>query len=109
MASINLLLQSKISPAVIYIRLRDGRNIDVKAKTNYNIDPVNWDKATQRPLKKLLKDICAEYQLDTASVLEILKTEQINATADMTIKAIAEKNQMSPIDVYTIIRNGVTN
>ena len=57
MASINLILQSKISPAVIYIRLRDGRNIDVKAKTNYNIAPVNWDKATQRPLKKLLKDI----------------------------------------------------
>lgn len=57
MASINLLLQSKNSPAVIYIRLRDGRTLDIKAKTNYHIDPANWDEAEQRPLKKLLKDI----------------------------------------------------
>ena len=57
MASINLLIQSKISPAVIYIRLRDGKNIDLKAKTNYNIDPANWDASTQRPVKRLLKDI----------------------------------------------------
>ena len=57
MASINLIIQSKISPAVIYIRLRDGKKIDLKAKTNYNIDPANWDASTQRPIKKLLKDI----------------------------------------------------
>jgi integrase len=57
MASINLLLQSKKNPAVIYIRLRDGRTLDIKAKTNYHIDPVNWDKDEQRPVKKLLKDI----------------------------------------------------
>jgi len=57
MASINLLIQSKISPAVIYIRLRDGRSVDIKARTNYNIDPADWNKANQRPLKKLLKDI----------------------------------------------------
>lgn len=57
MATINLLVQSKKSPAVIYIRLRDGRNTDVKVKTNYNINPAYWDKAKQRPLKKLLTDI----------------------------------------------------
>ena len=57
MASIYLLLQSKKSPAVIYIRLRDGRTLDIKAKTNYHIDPINWDEAEQRPTKKALKDI----------------------------------------------------
>ena len=57
MASINLLLQSKKNPAVIYIRLRDGRTLDIKAKTNYHIDPANWDEAEQRPTKKALKDI----------------------------------------------------
>ncbi len=55
MASINLLLQSKNSPAVIYIRLRDGRTLDIKAKTNYHIDVANWDEAEQRPLKRLLR------------------------------------------------------
>jgi integrase len=57
MASINLLLQSIKNPAVIYIRLRDGRELDIKAKTNFHINPLNWDKANQRPVKKLLKDI----------------------------------------------------
>lgn len=57
MASINLLIQSKKNPAVIYIRLRDGRKIDIKAKTNFAIDPLNWDSEEQRPYKRLLKDI----------------------------------------------------
>ena len=57
MASIYLLLQSKKSPAVIYIRLRDGRTLDIKAKTNFHIDPINWDDAEQRPTKKAIKDI----------------------------------------------------
>ena len=55
MASINLILQSKKNPAVIYIRLRDGRALDIKTKTNFHIDPANWDTVEQRPLKKLLK------------------------------------------------------
>jgi integrase len=50
-------LQSKNNPAVIYIRLRDGRNTDVKAKTNYHIDPELWDSKEQRPSKKALKNI----------------------------------------------------
>jgi len=57
MASIYLLLQSKKSPAVVYIRLRDGRTLDIKAKTNYHIDPINWDDLEQRPTKKALKEI----------------------------------------------------
>ena len=57
MASINFLLQSTKNPAVIYIRLRDGRTLDIKAKTNYHIAPINWDIKEQRPTKKALKDI----------------------------------------------------
>lgn len=72
MASINLLVQSKKNPAVIYIRLRDGKKIDIKAKTNYSIDPLNWDPKEQRPNKKLLKDIDFA-NLDTE--LSTLKTD----------------------------------
>jgi hypothetical protein len=57
MASINLLLQSKKNPAVIYIRLRDGKALDIKGKTNYHINPANWDEIGQRPIKKVLKDV----------------------------------------------------
>lgn len=57
MATINLLIQSSKNPATIYVRLRDGKKIDLKAKTNFLINPLDWDKSKQRPLKKLLRDI----------------------------------------------------
>jgi integrase len=57
MASLNFILQGTKNPAVIYIRLRDGRKLDIKAKTNYHINPEDWDEKEQRPLKKLLKNI----------------------------------------------------
>lgn len=76
MASIYLLLQSKKSPAVIYIRLRDGRTLDIKAKTNYHIDPINWDDAEQRPTKKALKDIdIANLDTDLATLKNDLLKE----------------------------------
>jgi len=52
-------------------------------------------------------DLCDEYNLDISHVLQILKKENIQAQAEMNIKAIAEQNQMSPVDVYTIIRNNL--
>lgn len=75
MASINLLLQSKKNPSPIYIRLRDGRALDIKAKTNYHIDPAIWDKAEQRPTKKVLKDVdIANLDTDLATLKnELLK------------------------------------
>jgi len=76
MASIYTLIQSKKSLAVIYIRLRDGRNLDIKSKTNYHIDPINWDDKEQRPTKKALKDIdIANLHTD----LETLKTNLLKA------------------------------
>jgi integrase len=56
-ATINIFIQSKKNPAVIYIRLRDGRSLDIKAKTNFHIDPINWDSVNQRPTKRALKDV----------------------------------------------------
>src|SRR5690606_11219550 len=71
----SLLLQSKKTPAVIYIRLRDGRTLDIKAKTNYHIDPLLWDNEEQRPTKKALKDIhFANLDTELASLKnEVLK------------------------------------
>jgi len=57
MATINYTIQSSSNPANIYIRLRDGRDIDIKVKTNFLINPENWDADLQRPFKKLLREI----------------------------------------------------
>jgi integrase len=54
MATIKYFIQTTKNPAKIYIRLRDGRKIDAKAKTNFIINPSDWSEAKGQP--KNLKD-----------------------------------------------------
>lgn len=54
MARIKFFIQSKNSPAGIYVRLREGRNIDAKAKTKFVVNPNDWNDAKGQP--KNLKD-----------------------------------------------------
>ena len=97
MASIYLLLQSKKSPAVIYIRLRDGRNLDIKAKTNYHIDPINWDETEQRPTKKALKDIhIANLDTDLATLKTDLLKEYNNSKGKKVVDADWLRNFINP-------------
>jgi integrase len=55
MASIKVLLKSDKNSASIYIRLIDGRQVDIVAKTKYCINAGDWSKAKEQP--KDLKDI----------------------------------------------------
>ena len=99
MATINLLLQSKKNPAAIYVRLRDGRDLDIKAKTSHFIDPVNWDPKEQRPLKKLLKDI---YYANLDTELSELKNEVLknyNNSKGVTIDIQWLKSVIDPTEV----------
>src|SRR5690554_2235278 len=97
MASIYLLLQSKKSPAVIYIRLRDGQKLDVKARTNYRIDPINWDDAEQRPTKKALKDIdIANLDTDLATLKNDLLKEYNRSKGVKVIDAEWLKDFINP-------------
>lgn len=54
MPSIKFYVQSKNNPAGIYVRLREGVQIDAKAKTIYSINPSNWSAVKGQP--KNLKD-----------------------------------------------------
>ena len=54
MATINFFIQSKNNPAGIYVRLKEGRLIDAKAKSKYLINPENWSNTKGQP--KNLKD-----------------------------------------------------
>jgi integrase len=100
MASINLLIQSKKSPAVIYVRLRDGRTLDIKGKTNYHIDPVNWDEAEQRPTKKALKDIhIANLDTDLATLKTDLLKEYNKSKGAKVVDALWLKDFVNPPQV----------
>ena len=97
MASIYLLIQSKKSPAVIYIRLRDGRTLDIKAKTNFHIDPINWDDAEQRPTKKALKDIdIANLDTDLSTLKNDLLKEYNRSKGNKVIDAQWLKDFINP-------------
>ncbi|WP_304235185.1 site-specific integrase [Jiulongibacter sediminis] len=50
MASLKFLIQSKRNPANIYLRIRDGKDIDLKTKTGFVINPSNWSTAKQKPI-----------------------------------------------------------
>ena len=54
MATINFYLQSDKNPSGIYVRVREGRNIDSKAKTKYAINPKDWN--TKKGIPNNLKD-----------------------------------------------------
>ncbi len=54
--------------------------------------------------KRRLSDICEEYGLDLARMAEKLHAGGIEAPAAMTLKEIADKNGMLPIDVYEAMR-----
>lgn len=73
MASIKFLLQSISNPANIYIRLIDGRKIDIKTKTNFVINPEDWSEAKQRP--KSLKN---ESFKNLDSQIQNLRTNLLN-------------------------------
>ena len=55
MATIKYFIQSKNNPAGIYVRLKEGRNIDAKAKTKFAINIDDWSDVKGQP--KNLKDV----------------------------------------------------
>lgn len=73
MASITFLLQSNHNPAGIYIRLREGRILDIKARTRFSIDPEQWSTAKGQP--KNLKSAPMKLLHEN---LQILSTELLN-------------------------------
>jgi len=57
--------------------------------------------------KLSLTDLCEQYGLETSEVLKALETEGLQAKPEMSIKAIGEQNQVSPMDIYMTIKNRV--
>jgi hypothetical protein len=54
--------------------------------------------------KLTLADFCAQYSLSSKMVIRELKGHGIEASADLTLKEIASQNQISPVDLFEIIK-----
>lgn len=63
MATIRFFIQSINNPAGIYVRLKEGRSVDAKAKTQFIIDPANWSSSKGQP-KNLKNDILKKLNAD---------------------------------------------
>ncbi len=51
-----------------------------------------------------LFQLCARYGLNLQTVLKTLADNEIEASASMSITQIADKNDLTPLDVYELIR-----
>jgi hypothetical protein len=51
-----------------------------------------------------LADLCSRYNLNMKIIVRELNKQSIKAREDMTIKRIANDHQLSPMDIYEIIK-----
>ncbi len=95
MATINYFIQSESNLAGIYVRLRDGRNIDAKAKTRFAISPANWSQTKGQP--KNLRD---EASKELFNELVKLKSDLLNhfnrSVGKQTIDTLWLKDFITP-------------
>ena len=88
---------NKISPRQVYLFMKPPQGV------------VQTDKLPKTPQPGLgnsaLADICQQYNLNIPIILRGLADKDIKASAEMNLKKIAEQNNMSPTDVYEIIKD----
>ncbi|MBI9077711.1 MAG: DUF4405 domain-containing protein [Desulfatibacillum sp.] len=54
-----------------------------------------------------LKDLAAQYGLDAPKLVQALRDKNLDCKGTMTIKEIAQANNMGPTDVYDVIKEAV--
>jgi hypothetical protein len=88
---------NKIAPKQVYLAIKpEEKPGTIKALP---------DAPQQGFGKRSLGDICHEYNLNISTILRALAENNIKATADTTIKQIAERHDVSSGEVYKIIKN----
>lgn len=117
MATIKFLIQSDSDTAGIYIRLKEGRLIDVKAKTNFIVNSKDWSAIKGQPknlsdaiykkLDKELKDLSNRllgHYNDTENKFDI-NTQWLKEFLNPLPKKAEVSNKLIPfIDHYNITK-----
>jgi len=95
MPTINFYLQTKRNPAGIYIRLRDGKNVDAKAKTKYSVNPKDWDNENHK-LKHIRDEELKELNLKLRNFETALLNHHNNCVGKVSINSKWLKDFISP-------------
>jgi hypothetical protein len=86
-----------IKPATKVSAEQNGDQLTVLTKSLPKSPPVGSGNLT-------LADFCSQYNLNIKTVIRGLAKENINAKEDLSIKKIAENNQLNPLDIYEQIK-----
>ena len=101
MASILFFIQSNKAPAAIYVRFRDGRLIDAKAKTGFFVNPQDWSVKKGQPIN--LKDESLKVLNEDLLNLQTRLLNFYNKSGDSTINSTWLKEFLSPTKVLESI------
>lgn len=115
MATIKFFIQSKNNPAGIYVRLKEGRELDAKAKTQYLVNPDDWSAPKGLPkhlkdetMKKLQSDLLSLSKkllnhYNACVTHETINTHWLKEFINPQLKADAIPNKILPyIDYYNL-------
>jgi integrase len=95
MATILFFIQSKKTTAGIYVRIREGRDVDAKGKTSFLINPEDWSKSKGRP-KHLKSESLKKLNTDLDDFLGKLQRHYNNSVGKVEINTQWLKDFINP-------------
>lgn len=98
---------NEVSPQVIYEAIKPAT---IQAAAPAPGEPIPFPDAPQAGWgKKILADVCAEYDLDVNEIVAAFAARNIDANADMAIKDIAAGAEMEPMQLFEVLHEIVNN
>jgi hypothetical protein len=94
--------QNDIPPQIVYQTIKQAAIDTADLSKNNAALPESPQPGTGR---LTLADFCAQFGLNNKWIVRELKKQSINASEELTIKAIADQNSLTPIDLYEHIKD----
>ena len=88
---------NKKTPQQIYLAMKPRKAKNTGIQTLPDNPPPGFGNQS-------LAEICETYHLNTNAIIKILSIKDINAEPEMSIRMIADRNNISPFDVYLVIK-----
>ena len=102
----NIGKQYGVPPQQIYDAIKHATIVSSQTSVGKSIIPDSPPPGTGN---LTLSDFCTQFNLNSKMVLRELKKQGIEASAELTLKQIAEENRKSPIDLYKMLKTITKN
>ncbi|BBO90594.1 DUF4405 domain-containing protein [Desulfosarcina ovata] len=100
---LELATRNQTTPKALYAAMRpDDEPVPAEGKGMPDSPPPGTGRLS-------LADICSTYGLDPQAILAALKTKNISADASESLRDIAKRYGMGPVDLYEMVRSAAGN